>query len=138
MYKLSLPGSGCSTAKSLTPTGLPVRPAKGGQAMRTRSGSSTGSRFSSGGGQLKNLCCAMTGIKAGIPRWFGLRLALSIPLTLTLTSFLPMSELTHSLPISCSSSHHWCPAHACCPAAESSVCMMRTQVKHTFLLLFCP
>lgn len=47
----------------LPPTGLPVRPARGGQAMKTGSDSSTGAGFSSGGGQLRNLCRTMTGIK---------------------------------------------------------------------------
>lgn len=103
----------------LAPAGLPVRPvkaisARGGHAAMAGSGSSMGRRFSSGGGHLRNSPCIMTGRCLKYPG--GLRLPLSIPLTLTLTSFLTTSELTQSSPISCSSFHHWAPTPACCSA----------------------
>lgn len=131
------------------PAGLPVRPmkaisARGGHAAMTGSGSSLGRRFSSGGGQLKNLPCVMTGSCLKYPG--GLRLSLFIPLTLTLTSFLPTSELTQSSPISCSSFHRWAPAPACCSAGLPCwvitlfllLCMARTRASHTFLSSFPP
>lgn len=124
----------------LIPTGLPVRPAKGGQAMKTGSDSSTGRRLGSAGGQLRNLSCAMTGIKDWNTQvvWFEVSSLHSsdpdphlIPshvrahpllanLMFIFSPLVPCSRL-----LSCRSS-----------SPESSVCMLRTQVKHTFLCSF--
>lgn len=71
------------------------------------SGSSLGRRSTSGGGELRKSPCVMTG--SCLKYRGGLRLPLSIPLTLTLTSLLPTSQLGQSSPISCSSCHHWAP-----------------------------
>lgn len=102
-YKLSLPAR---PSVCLAPTGLPVEPekaisARGGHAGMTGSGSSVRRRFSSGGSQLRNSHCIM--MRSCLKYPGGLRLPLFIPLTLTRTSFLPTSELTQCLPISCSS-----------------------------------
>lgn len=149
-YKLSLPGSLFSTTEYLSGSRrLPMRPAKavsarGGHVAMTGSGSSMGRRFSSEGGQLRNSSCVMTGSCLKYPG--GLRLPLFIPLTLTLTSFLPTSELTQSSPISCSSFHHRAPTPACCSAGLPCwvtaqfllLCMARTWASHTFLSSFPP
>lgn len=157
-YSLSLAvgvNSPCQEAYSawpsifVAPTGLPVRPtkaisARGGHAAMTGSGSNVGRRFSRGGSQLRNSCCITTGSCLKYP--VGLRLPLFTPLTLTLTSFLPTSELTWSSPISCSSFHHWAPAPTCCSAGLPCwvtarfllLCMARTRASHAFLSSFPP
>lgn len=142
IYKLSLPRSWCNTAKYLSDSHRTTSETSQGWPGNEGSDSSTGSRFGSGGGQLRNLCCTMTGIKDWNTQVIWLEVSCLhssdphphlIPSLVRAHPFLTYLMFIFSPLVPCLS---LLSRRSSSP--ESSVCMMRTQVKHTFLLSFCP
>lgn len=109
-YKLSLSESLFSMAKYLSDSSRAsseTSKSHFSQRWAYRDDSSMGRRFNSRGGQLRNSPCIMTGTCLKYPGH--LTLHLSILPTLTLTSFLPRSELHSSF-------QHLAPTPTCCSA----------------------